>query len=321
MGCTIFISSTCYDLIDLRHEVAKFLESNGFVTKLSEHPESAFEVAPDRDSIQTCLLNVETSDAVVCVVDQRYGGVIRDGDLAGISATEAEINHARAKRVPVFAFIRDKAQHDYEQFRHDEDSNLRWVEKDSELAKRQKWKAFVESLSKHCVHHGNSNWMDQFRTSIDLKAIVLKRLTDYFPQHRGSLAMHPSRLVRLTFRFDRGLPNGEVKGAFYNVGQGPALNLIHGWIVRSGERKRDWRACGALREGDAITLRGHEHFDYHTPRDLDVGPVLFCEYENRFGDRYRVEVPLAWDLSDQRYTVLGEENFLPDPTSIRDEKP
>src|SRR3990167_110055 len=36
---TVFISSTCYDLLDLRDELATHLEGNGFVAKVSEDPE------------------------------------------------------------------------------------------------------------------------------------------------------------------------------------------------------------------------------------------------------------------------------------------
>src|SRR5690242_2805361 len=93
--CKVFISSTCYDLADLRRELRAFLEQNGFTVAVSDDPRSAFYVEPTQDSISSCLLNVETSDAVVLVIDRRYGGLIKDGPHAGRSATHAELQHAR----------------------------------------------------------------------------------------------------------------------------------------------------------------------------------------------------------------------------------
>ena len=57
----VFLSSTCYDLIDLRQELRAFLEKNGFTVALSEDPRSPFIVDPLDDSIGSCVQNVENS--------------------------------------------------------------------------------------------------------------------------------------------------------------------------------------------------------------------------------------------------------------------
>jgi hypothetical protein len=51
----VFLSSTCYDLVDLRQETRTYLESNGFSVALSEDPRSPFTVDPLDDSIASCL--------------------------------------------------------------------------------------------------------------------------------------------------------------------------------------------------------------------------------------------------------------------------
>ena len=45
----VFLSSTCYDLADLRTELRHFLEKNAFIVRLSDDFESAFEVVPTTD--------------------------------------------------------------------------------------------------------------------------------------------------------------------------------------------------------------------------------------------------------------------------------
>jgi hypothetical protein len=68
----VFLSSTCYDLVDFRAELAAYPQANGFRTVLSDDPRSAFYIDPADDSIASCLNNVEAADVVVCVIDRRY---------------------------------------------------------------------------------------------------------------------------------------------------------------------------------------------------------------------------------------------------------
>src|SRR2546423_8616086 len=100
----VFISSTCRDLADLRGELRSFLETEGFLVRISEDVESGFYVDPVGDTIQSCLKNVEQSDIVVAVLDTRYGWVTPAGHarMGGLSATHAELRHARSLRKPIF---------------------------------------------------------------------------------------------------------------------------------------------------------------------------------------------------------------------------
>ena len=115
----VFISSTCYDLVDLRAELRQHLESTGFTTRLSDDYDSEFAVPGTESSVRTCLLNVQDSDVVVCVVDRRYGPPLPFGEFVGKSATHAEVIHAMKPefRKPIFFFIRDRAFADFEQMR------------------------------------------------------------------------------------------------------------------------------------------------------------------------------------------------------------
>ncbi len=69
----VFISSTCYDLIDVRCELDDFLKSLGLLPVLSDSYLSDFEVQYDKNSIETCLVNVRSADIVIVILDKRYG--------------------------------------------------------------------------------------------------------------------------------------------------------------------------------------------------------------------------------------------------------
>lgn len=302
---TVFLSSTCYDLGDLRAELAKHLERYAFQVRLSEDYESAFVASGRIDSIGSCLLNVEQSDVVVAVIDRRYGPPLPSpSEYAGVSATHAELLHARKKSKPVFVLVRDRTLVECENVLASSSSVPRWVDKDSsiEIAKLVKeQRDYARAASSN-----QSNWFDQFKNVVDLKPIVLKRLLDEFPEQVGAFARKPDRLVRLYFEWRGNNVSGPVGGTFRNAGNGPALNVRSGWNVHGADN--DWHGQGGLMAGDEIGSHSNDskRASYACPPNVN-DLFLFCEYENTFGDKYRVEAPLVWRSSG--YLVQGAERF------------
>lgn len=297
----VFISSTCYDLRDLRAELRQFLEANGMSVALSEDPDSPFIVDPYEDSIESCLKNLTASDVVVCIIDRRYGGVINIGDHSGLSATHAEIRSARDSKVPVFFFVRNYALLDYEQLRKNFEYSPNWIE----AKYKSEWFEMVKECASLPLQKCVSNWCDPFMSSVDLKKLVLKRVQDCFPKCTTGSALLPDHRVRIHFVWRGSETDGIVKGYFRNAGIGPAFDIYHGF--RIGERARFVETRGALGEGEDIKSTEDTEYCYEIPPN--ESPVLFCEYNNRFDERYRVEVLLAW--SEDGYITNGEEKFFP----------
>jgi len=250
---------------------------------MSEDPESAFFVEPHGDSIISCLKNVEASRAVVAVIDRRYGPTLPQGTVgAGLSATQTEIEHAQRIEKPVFFFIRETAFIEYDRLRKDPNFPARWVEPKH----RDLWVAFLAKQFSLPQHASRSNWIDQFKNSVDLKITVLQRLVQRFPEYAGTLAMRGDRLVRMVFTFGGGSGDmTDVSGTFQNIGVGPALNIRHG--VRHGDTVFVANPVGGVPELGSVG--GRYSFKNQSLQHF----ALFCEYENRFGDGYRVEVPVG----------------------------
>lgn len=96
----MFVSSTCYDLGQVRADLKDFLESVGIQPVLSEYP--TFPVNPDENTIENCLRVVdENADLFLLVVGSKYGP-IQDG---GKSITNMEYLRARAKGIPIYVFV------------------------------------------------------------------------------------------------------------------------------------------------------------------------------------------------------------------------
>jgi hypothetical protein len=98
----IFISSTFYDLRQVRADIADFISQElGYVFLASEH--ATFPVDPTLTAIENCRRRVESdADVLILIVGARYGSVV-PSTLKSI--TNSEYLAARAKGIPVFAFI------------------------------------------------------------------------------------------------------------------------------------------------------------------------------------------------------------------------
>ena len=97
---SLFVSSTCYDLKQVREDMRIFIEGMGLNPVLAEH--NAFPVDPDLGTIDNCMKVVERdADIFVLIVGSRYGST----GTAGKSVTNLEYLSARSKGIPIFTFI------------------------------------------------------------------------------------------------------------------------------------------------------------------------------------------------------------------------
>lgn len=99
---TVFVSSTCYDLGQIRKDISHFIEEElGYSALLSE--KSSFPVNPDADTINNCRQVVkEHADIFVLIIGGRYGSIDKDTTK---SITNLEYLTARAQQIPIYAFI------------------------------------------------------------------------------------------------------------------------------------------------------------------------------------------------------------------------
>lgn len=96
----MFVSSTCYDLKQIRSDLKEFLESLGITPILSEF--DTFPVNPDEAAVENCFRVVdENADLFLLVVGGRYGSIQKGGK----SVTNMEYIRARAKGIPIYVFV------------------------------------------------------------------------------------------------------------------------------------------------------------------------------------------------------------------------
>ena len=98
----VFLSSTLYDLSELRKQLRQFLEELGWGAVMSEH--DSFPIDANQTTVENSRRNVqENADVFVMIVGARYGSVHAKSDK---SVTNLEFVEARARGVPLYVFVR-----------------------------------------------------------------------------------------------------------------------------------------------------------------------------------------------------------------------
>lgn len=164
----LFISSTIYDLLDVRSEIFGYLNQIGYEVRMSEVPISQFEFLPDTSSIEMCLENVRRSNYVIVILDQRYGPSLEKVGYDEISATHLEYREAIRNSIPVIMFVRDRTSAEYSTFKKQKGKlEGSWVTngKDQRL---------FDILNEHSKLKGkkDNNWYYTFTSSLDLKTSI-----------------------------------------------------------------------------------------------------------------------------------------------------
>lgn len=156
----VFISSTCYDLQQIRLDLGEFIESLGFEPILSES--DSFPVDPLLKTAENCLERVDThADILVLIVGGRYGSI----SDTGRSITNREYLHARAKGIPVYVFVLKSTLSLLDVWRENPDADYRKVVQSPKLFE------FVSSMR----DDGNV-WTFPFETAQDITSTLRKQL-------------------------------------------------------------------------------------------------------------------------------------------------
>jgi len=169
----VFISSTVYDLIDIRAELAEQLKTIGITPVLSDDKLSDFRVQHDVNSIETCLVNVESCDEVLLILDRRYGPTLEKFGYGEFSATHLKYQRAIEKKIPVRVYVRDRLEADFVIWKRNKRSDsgaLSWISKKEDIG-------LLKLLDEHAKLQADSttsNWYSTFTSSIDLKAAITK---------------------------------------------------------------------------------------------------------------------------------------------------
>jgi len=224
----IFLSSTCYDLIDLRAELEVFLKSAGVVPVLSDSIESEFQPMPDRNSIESCLANLRSCEHVIVILSNRYGPSLAKAGYEDVSATQLEHREAKNTNKPILFYVRDRLEADFAIWNKNgksESLELSWV-------KRPEDRRLFNFLEEHRnLQHGSeqTNWYYCFRNSVELKQRIEIDLKDAFLQATALRLFESTRLPFIeiiAILRSSGPKSMHIEMSLRNFGASPAIYPI-----------------------------------------------------------------------------------------------
>lgn len=186
----IFLSSTSYDLQDLRDLTVAHLHDMGHDPIFFESP--TFPVHLHLHSHDQCIVSIDGCDLLICVVDRRYGGKYsgalkerfspqrvsirgkkkaKEINVEDLSATWCEVLEAHRLGIPVMTFARERVMNEKETRRknvHIKRFQTAFV--DSEL---------VFDFLDWTTQQKLNNWITQFRTVVDFVEKLEKWVESY----------------------------------------------------------------------------------------------------------------------------------------------
>jgi hypothetical protein len=117
----IFISSTDYNLKDLRKELSRYLSELGYQPMLSSE-EGFHDSSPDKEPWESCLEVLGTCPIMILIIDNRYGNKFAWKNYSKIitekiSPTHAEYLFAHAQQKRLLVFIREEILQYYQSYR------------------------------------------------------------------------------------------------------------------------------------------------------------------------------------------------------------
>jgi len=174
-GQKIFISSTAYDLIDVRAELRHVIPALGFVALAHEDP--GFPKPLGIHSHDVCLEAVGKCDIFLLIVGGRYGNVYAgsNSDYIGNnwSITRCEADTAYKAGKGFIIYVRDNVWHERKSYNdflkkgnHPKKFNCSYVD-NCEIFE------FLNEVN----HRGEGNWIEAFNNSVQLKEHLTGWLT------------------------------------------------------------------------------------------------------------------------------------------------
>ncbi len=283
----IFISSTVYDLLDLRSEVAEHLRAMGLTPLLSDDKLSSFQVVPDVNSIECCLINVAASDLFLLILDQRYGPSLGKAGYEDISATHLEYRHAQNNKIPTLVFVRDRLEADFTHWRRNKnlDPKFSWVldKKDYGLFN------FLEEHKNLQKDSETSNWYHTFSNVVDLKSALTAKLKKRVLPQQLIAAIQRNEFPLLTVNHDSNqVGDGRtiISVRFKNTGAAPAFSVVCFALI-DGERK-DYEVDPVLSPGCEVCVK------FICPQFLSAHAKVHVTYSTLLGvavcDEFEAEI-------------------------------
>lgn len=168
----VFISSTFYDLRQIRVELDKFIESLGYEPVRNEEGDIPYG---KEDALQSyCYKEIENVDILVSIIGSRYGSVATTEKSQEYSISQMELKTALAENKQVFVFIDKNVATEYETYSlNKSNSDIKYKYVDNPNIYK-----FIEEIKSL----PNNNNIKEFETADDITSYLKEQFAGLFKQ-------------------------------------------------------------------------------------------------------------------------------------------
>jgi hypothetical protein len=222
----IFISSTDYNLIDLRAELAKYLTDLGYKPILSSS-EGFHDNSPLLEPWESCLQVLQSAFVMVLVIDSKYGEKFEWKNFEPIfggrkvSPTHAEFLFAHKTKMRMLIFIRKELMTYYQVYRN----TIKSLNGDKDIAKEH----LSKSLPKHIAFETLEFieevktarpilWVKSFENVTDIKKEIQKKMLNELAELFLFRNKHLETVVRAFSTILDDLPEDKRKETLEKIG-------------------------------------------------------------------------------------------------------
>ena len=161
---SVFVSSTCYDLSQIRADLERAINRLGLDAVVSES--IAFPVNPSASVIENCVRVVkDRADIFVLIIGGRYGSITETGR----SVTNLEYLEAKVKGIPIYVFVSKRVLHAMPIWKANPDGDF------SDVVDTPKLFQFIED-----VRIAKEHWMFEFEEAAHIEETLRKQFAYLF---------------------------------------------------------------------------------------------------------------------------------------------
>lgn len=179
----VFLSSTIYDLRDLRDVVQNALRKKGYTVLASE--DGSIPVNSNKHSYEVCIEAARNCDSLIAIIDGRFGGLMPDGKT---SITRAEVETALGNGKQVYIFVRQGVWDAKEIYGANTKAGHPFVP--NKIVDDERVFHVIDAIRKRAT----GNWIFQFNKPSELIETVLFQLESYQANNIAASTAAPTKL-------------------------------------------------------------------------------------------------------------------------------
>lgn len=193
----VFISSTCYDLDNVRDGLRDFIYNIGYEPVLSDYGDVLYD--PRIHTHISCIEEVKNCDMLVLLIGGRFGGkaiseavsavdfekvkeIIKAGtviDDERLSITHLEVLKAIEYGLPVYTFIKQDVLSDYKLYEKNKDKSIISEITFPSIEKQETAKYIFEFINIVRLRNSGNN-IFPFKKETDIEEMLKKQWSSYF---------------------------------------------------------------------------------------------------------------------------------------------